>query len=103
MGMSNLSAFLPPSGDPAQVQPETPNFGDRMGTYAQSHYPVAGGLANAIFGGSNSSQPQPQANLAYPQLAGQAQQANPMMPAVVEQPKQDGGGLSTLLKLFAGV
>ena len=89
MGMSNLSAFLPPSGDPAQVQPETPNFGDRMGTYAQSHYPVAGGLASAIFGGSNSPQPQPQ--------------ANPVMPAMAGQPEQDGGGLSTLLKLFAGV
>lgn len=59
MGLSNL--LLPgiggdrkPPAD-AMVQPHQ-NLGQRMGSYFENQYPVAGGLAQAVFGNQQAPQ-----------------------------------------------
>lgn len=108
MGLSNI---LPAGGDqsaaPASGAPDagttpakSPDFGQRLGNYFESKYPITGGLAHAVFGGG---QPQAAASVTadtpLPQLPGQPAPDYSML-AMNAQPQQ-GGGLATLLKLFA--
>lgn len=101
MGLSNMS---PGGGGGASVAPtdnaatltKKPDFGDRLGSYFESRYPVAGGLANMVFGQNTSPQPVAVAPLAPMPQAGQQDTS---MLAMNAQPKS-GDGLKALLKLF---
>lgn len=77
-------------------------FGDRLGTYFQEHYPIAGGLAGMVFG-NNAPSPTPapgQGMAAMPAVPMQQDQPDyTSMLAMNAQPKQ-GGGLSAILKLL---
>ena len=104
MGLSNI---LPTGGDqggaPAAVGATVrkPDFGDRLGSYFESKYPIAGGLANMVFG--NNQTPAPTApviaDALLPTMPGQPAQDASLL-AMNAQPQQ-GGGLAALLKLFA--
>jgi hypothetical protein len=78
------------------------SFGDRLGSYFASKYPIAGGLANSVFGGGGAPQVQPaQAPLGnLPTGAeGQAPMADLVGPNA--QPKSGGGGgLQAILSLI---
>lgn len=87
-----------PSGDAAAKKPD---FGQRLGNYFENRYPIAGGLANAVFG--NNAAPATQAPTAadapLPQMPGQPAPDYSML-AMNAKP-QESGGLAALLKLFA--
>lgn len=85
-----------PTGDAAATKPD---FGQRLGNYFESKYPIAGGLAQAVFGNNQA----PAATPATAPLAPmpQAGQPDTSMLAMNAQPQQGGGGLAALLKLFA--
>jgi hypothetical protein len=95
----------PPGADAVHQHPGSaasqPSFGDRLMTYLQNKYPVAGGLANAAFGGHQSSDTNPSV-ASLPPVQGMEQPDYSQMLAMNAQPKQGGGGLSTILKLLAG-
>lgn len=102
MGLSNI---LPTGGDQsaapaADTAATKPDFGQRLGSYFESKYPIAGGLANAVFGGGQPQAAAPViADAPLPQLPGQPAPDYSML-AMNAQPKE-GGGLAALLKLFA--
>lgn len=81
----------------ATAAPAHQDFGQRLGSHFESKYPVAGGLAQAVFGGSQASASQPATAPLVPMP--QAGQQDMSMLAMNAQPKQ-GGGLEALLKLF---
>lgn len=92
-----------PTGD-AATPAKKPDFGDRLGNYFESKYPIAGGLADMVFG--NNHQPAagaptvaPAAAPLAPMPTGGTQDTS--MLAMNAQPQQGGGGLAALLKLFA--
>jgi hypothetical protein len=99
MGLSNMSPGGAGGGDPAAGA--LPDFGDRLGNYFESRFPVSGGLADMVFGQNaapESADGQPAtAPLA---LMPQAGQQDTSMLAMNAQPQQGGGGLATLLKLL---
>ena len=110
MGLSNIlpggggapaEGAAPAAGDPAAPAAK-PDFGDRLGNYFESKYPIAGGLAQAVFGNNQAAAPAPAAAQApaQPQMPGQPAPDYSMI-AMNAQPKQSGGGLEALLKLFA--
>lgn len=111
MGLSNMLPGGAGGGDPAAggapagdaAAPATkPDFGDRLGNYFESRFPVAGGLANMVFGQNAAPQPaagQPATAPLAPMP--QAGQQDTSMLAMNAQPQQGGGGLAALLKLFA--
>ena len=109
MGLSNMlpggdqgGAAAAPTGD-AATPAKKPDFGDRLGSYFENKYPIAGGLANMVFGQNASPQPAAQPAAVAP-LAPmpQAGQQDTSMLAMNAQPKSGGGdGLMALLKLFA--
>lgn len=63
-------------------------------------YPIAGGLFQAVFGDNQAAAPTT-ASAPLPQMPGQPPQ-DPSMIAMNAQPKQGGGGLEALVKLFMG-
>ncbi len=89
--------------------PETngtdPSVGDRVGGYLQQRFPIAGGLANMVFGDHNqnngvaNSQGSSMA-VPTPEMAPLPDYSN-MVTMNANKP-QSNGGLMTLLKLFAG-
>ncbi len=105
MGLSNI---LPTAGDqgaaPAEgaIPAKLPDFGQRLGNYFDSKYPIAGGLSQAVFGNNQAPEAGAGVQSATAPLAvmPQAQQQDTSMLAMNAQPKQ-GGGLEALLKLFA--
>lgn len=72
-----------------------PSFGAKLGNYFESKYPIAGGLANAVFGGQPASAPL--GNLP----TGAEGQNQPDLVAMNAQPKSGGGGgLQAILSLI---
>ena len=74
---------------------------DRLAGYFKSRFPVAGGLAQAVFGGGGGGDYQPQ----QPQspLLGMISQPPPVDSSLIgmnAMPKQGGGGGALLLKLL---
>ena len=102
MGFSNI---LPGGGDPAagNAAAKKPDFGERLGNYFDSKYPIADGLAQAVFGNNQAPAPGPTAQLATAPLAPmpQAGQQDTSLLGMNAQPQHGGGGLAALLKLFA--
>jgi hypothetical protein len=112
MGLSNI---LPTGGDQGAAPAEgavpaegatpakSPDFGQRLGNYFESKYPIAGGLAQAVFGNNQAPAAGAAVQPATAPLAAmpQAGQQDTSMLAMNAQPKQGGGGLEALLKLFA--
>jgi hypothetical protein len=98
-GAAPASGAAPATGDAAPAK--SPDFGQRLGNYFESKYPIAGGLAQAVFGGGDT--PVPTAQPATAPLAAMPQAGQPdySMLAMNAQPQQGGGGLAALLKLFA--
>lgn len=98
-GAAPAGGTAPAAGDPAAKKSD---FGERLGNYFESKYPTAGGLAHAVFG--NQQAPAAAApttvDAPLPQMPGQPQPDYSIL-AMNTQPKQGGGGLSALLKLFA--
>ena len=101
-GAAPAGGTAPAAGDPAAKKPD---FGERLGNYFESKYPIAGGLAQAVFG--NNQAPAGTAPTAQPATAplaamptGGTQQDTSLI-AMNAQPQQGGGGLAALLKLFA--
>jgi hypothetical protein len=102
MGLSNLLPGGESQGAGAADETAAPahqDFGHRLGNYFESKYPIAGGLAQAVFGGGN------QAPITQPATAPLAAMPQPSQPdysmiAQNAQPKQ-GGGLAAILKLLA--
>lgn len=105
MGLSNI---IPTGGD----QGATPEWratqahqglGHQLGNYFESKYPVAGGLAQAVFGNNQAPAPGATAQPATAPLAPmpQAGPQDTSLLAMNAQPQQGGGGLAALLKLFA--
>lgn len=102
MGLSNIlpggegQGAAPTDGTAA---PAHQDFGQRLGNYFESKYPIAGGLAQAVFGGGNQA---PATQPATAPLAAMPQAGQPDYSMIAQnaQPKQ-GGGLAALLKLFA--
>ena len=94
-------ATAAPTGDAAAGTPaKKPDFGDRLGNYFESKYPIAGGLADMVFG--NNHQPAAVAPASAPLAAmptGGTQDSS--LIAMNAQPQQGAGGLAALLKLFA--
>lgn len=84
-----------------------PSFGDKLLSYLGNKYPLAGGLAQLAFGHPNQQpQAQPDPSQIPPVVPMAQQQAQlPEQPDLISmnaQPKDGGGGLSTILKLLAG-
>lgn len=113
MGFSNLlggggdqaAGAAPATGDASATPAARPDFGQRLGNYFESRYPIAGGLANAVFGDSKQ-----QASVAgtapASAVAPLAAMPSPRQPdysilAMNAQPQQRGGGLAALLKFLA--
>lgn len=98
-GAAPAGGAAPAAGDAAAKKPD---FGERLGNYFESKYPIAGGLAHAVFG--NNQAPAPAApttvDAPLPQMPGQPAPDYSML-AMNAQPQQGGGGLAALLKLFA--
>lgn len=72
--------------------------------YLAQKYPIAGGLTQAVFGGNQETAPGAASTMVaapLPQMPGQPSQDSSMI-AMNAQPKQGGGGLETLVKLFMG-
>jgi hypothetical protein len=104
MGLSNILT----GGDGATAEGAAPSakpdFGDRMGDYFESKYPISGGLAQAVFGQNAQPQAAPTATPATAPSAAMPNNSQPdysQMIAQNAQPQQAGGGLAALLKLFA--
>ena len=110
MGFTNLmgggdlaagGAAPAPTGDaPAGDAAKKPDFGERLGNYFENRFPIAGGLAGAVFG--NNAAPQTQAPTAVdaplPQMPGQPAPDYSML-AMNAKP-EEGGGLAAILKLI---
>lgn len=106
MGLSNIlpgggdqggGGAAPATGDAAA--PAHQSFGDKLGNYFESKYPIAGGLANMVFG--NSQTPAAAAAAPIAPMPSGTQPDYSQMIAQNAQPKQGSGGLATLLKFFA--
>jgi hypothetical protein len=115
MGLSNFlpggqgadpaaGGAAPATGDAVAAAPAAkPDFGQRLGSYFENKYPIAGGLAQAVFGQNTPAPAATPANPGTPPIAlppGGDQPDYSQMIAQNAQPKQ-GGGLAALLKLFA--
>lgn len=106
MGFSNLlggggdqtAGAAPTTGD----TPAAPHksFGDKLGDYFKSRYPIAGGLAGTVFDPAQQPQAAPAAGVApQAQILPGDQPDYGQMLAMNAMPKQ-GGGLATILKLI---
>jgi hypothetical protein len=90
-------AAAPASPAPTSA-PASPSFGQML----QSRYPVAGGLANMVFGGGQPAQPgQAAAPTASMPTGQEGQPAQGDLIAMNAQPPK-GGGLEAVLKLIMG-
>jgi hypothetical protein len=99
-GAAPAGGAAPAAGDPVAKKSD---FGERLGSYFESKYPIAGGLAQAVFGNNQApaagAAPQPATAPLAPMP--QAGQQDTSLLAMNAQPQQGGGGLAALLKLFA--
>lgn len=98
MGLSNGASGggdAPAASGAAPAMPHK-DLGDRLGGYFQSRYPLAGGLADMVFGHNQNPD---EASRPSPQMPGQPESDYSML-SMNSQPRQ-GGGLATLLKLLA--
>jgi len=94
--MNNMSFSSPEMNGPS------PSVGDSVGSYLQQRFPIAGGLANMVFGNHNQN-PAPAEQGAAPPSTGLAPLSDySNMVAMGGNKSQSNGGLMTLLKLFAG-
>lgn len=76
------------------------SFGDKLGDYFKNRYPIAGGLASAVFDPSQTATPAVAANPApQVQILPSDQPDYSQLIAQNAAPKS-GGGLSALLKLL---
>lgn len=104
MGFSNI---LPAGGDQAGAAPaagdaaaKKPDLGQRLGDYFKSRYPIAGGLASAVFDPSQTAAPAVAANPApQAQILPGDQPDYSQMIGMNAMPRQ-GGGLAAILKLL---
>lgn len=111
MGLSNIipgadkagdggGGAAPTTGDAAA--PAHKSFGDKLGDYFQSKYPIAGGLAGMVFG-NNQVPPAatPPAGGTGPTDPGMSMPDYSNVVMANAQPQQGGGGLAALLKILA--
>lgn len=113
MGLSNMlqggsggadaggaTSAAPATGDSSAAAPHK-SFGDKLGDYFKNRYPIAGGLASAVFDPSQTAAPAVAANPApQAQILPGDQPDYSQMIGMNAMPRQ-GGGLAAILKLLA--
>jgi hypothetical protein len=85
--------FLGDKGEAGGAAAEAPSFGDRLGSFMTDRYPVAGGLANSVFGTGQAPAAQ-----APPQDI----VMSPSSSLIEMNAKPKSSGLGELVKLLAG-
>ena len=108
MGLSNMlqggsggggadagATAAPATGGDAATAPQHKSFGDKLGDYFKSRYPIAGGLAGMVF--DPNGQQAPTAQPASAPLAAMPNNSQPDYSSLIAQnaqPQQGGGGLA---------
>lgn len=113
MGLSNMlqggggadtgaggATAAPATGDSGAAASHK-SFGDKLGDYFQSRYPIAGGLAGMVFNPNQNQAPAAPATSTGPTDPGVSMPDYSSLIAQNAQPKQGGGGLAAILKLLA--